>query len=144
MPSDKSKAFTMVEALVAVLILGLVVTASLKLVALSQRGLAQVREREALLRDASALQIRASLDPLDIFGTSGDLRWNVRERTSPLFSNEKIDIKSLGFGNDTGNFSGMPNGETKRWREIEVEGNGKSVVFFLPRAGGQSASGDTM
>ena len=132
----------MIETLVAVLILGLVVTASLKLVALSQRGLAQVREREALLRDASALQIRAALDPLDIFGASGDVRWNVSERTSPLFSDGDIDIKSLGFGEDAGDSSEKY--ATKRWREIEVGKNEKSVVFFLPRASKNVSSDDKM
>lgn len=134
--------FTMIETLVAVLILGLVVTASLKLVALSQRGLAQVRERESLLRDASALQIRAALDPLDIFGASGDVSWNVRERTSPLFSGGDIDIESLGFGDDAGDSSEKY--ETKRWREIEVSKNKKSVVFFLPRAAENVSSDDKM
>jgi prepilin-type N-terminal cleavage/methylation domain-containing protein len=144
MRSNKFDGFTMIETLVAILILGLVVTASLKLVALSQRGLAQTREREALLRDASALQIRAALDPLDIFGASGDVRWNVSEKTSPLFSDGDIDIKSLGFGAGAAGSSGSTNYETKRWREIEVSKNEKSVVFFLPQAAENVSSGDKM
>jgi hypothetical protein len=134
----------MIETLLAVLILGLVVTASLKLVALSQRGLAQVREKETMLRDASALQIRAALDPLDIFGASGDVSWRVYEKTSPLFSDENIDIESLGFGNSAADSSGSSKYETKRWREIEVTKNEKSVVFFLPLAAENVSSGDKM
>jgi Tfp pilus assembly protein PilV len=134
----------MIETLIAVLILGLVVTASLKLAALSHMGLAQVREKEALLRDASALQIRASLDPLDIFGASGDVSWNVYEKTSPLFSDKDIDIESLGFADKAADPSERADFGTKRWREIQVAKNGKTVVFFLPRASENVSSGDKM
>jgi hypothetical protein len=134
----------MIETLVAVLILGLVVTASLKLVALSQRGLREAREREALLRDASILQVRVSMNPLDLFGTSGDLSWNVSEKSSPLFADGGIDIASLGFSDDAGGESGTLNTGTKNWREIAVTRNGKSVTMFLLKPGETVSSGDKL
>ncbi|MDR1137910.1 MAG: hypothetical protein LBK91_06265, partial [Synergistaceae bacterium] len=75
---------------------------------------------------------------------SGDLSWNVREKTSPLFSDGTIDIESLGFRDGAGGSSEPPKQEDKRWREIEVAKNGKSIVFFLPREGENISSGDRM
>jgi hypothetical protein len=134
----------MIETLVAVLVLGLVVTASLKLVALSQRGLSEVRERETLLREAGILQIRVSMNPLDLFGTSGDISWNVREKSSPLFADAGIDIESLVFSNGAEETFGKVKGKTKSWREIEVFRNGKSVTMFLPKPSENISSGDKL
>ena len=117
----------MIEVLMAVLILGLVVTASLKLTALSNRGLREVREMETLLREGAILQIMTAENPLNLFGTSGDISWTVREKSSPMFDMEEIDIASLSL-----NAADDSDGMTRRWRELEVTRNGKSVTLFLP------------
>jgi hypothetical protein len=129
----------MIETLVAVLVLGLVVTASLKLVALSNRGLAEAREREILLREAGILQIRATTDQIGSFGASGDVSWSVGEKSSPMFADSDIDIAAMVFANET---NPKPGHVEKSWREIEVTRNGKSVTMFLPRPGENVSSGD--
>ena len=127
-----SKGFTMVEALVAVVVLGLVVTASLKLVALSQRGLSQVRVTEEMIDEAAKMQIVLTVDPLKSFGTSEDVSWNVEEKKEPLFEDE-IDVSALGIDSDlvSEDIEKMK-GREQRWRELEVMKNDRSIVLFLP------------
>ena len=127
-----NKGFTMVEALVAVMVLGLVVTASLKLVALSQRGLSQVRVTEDMIDEAAKMQIVLAIDPLKSFGTSEDVSWNVEDKKEPLFEDE-IDISALGIDSDlvSEDIEKMK-GREQRWRELEVMKNDRSIVLFLP------------
>jgi prepilin-type N-terminal cleavage/methylation domain-containing protein len=126
------KGFTLIETLVALLVLSLVVTASLKLVALSQRGLAEVREKERLLDAAGAIQIEIASDPLSIFGASRDLTWNVYEMSSPLLIGGAIDIGSLAFGQNMSQDLAQLNGREQRWRELELTRNGRKLTLFLP------------
>ena len=127
-----SKGFTMVEALVAVVVLGLVVTASLKLVALSQRGLSQVRVTEEMIDEAAKMQIVLAVDPLKSFGTSEDISWNVEDKKEPLFEDE-IDVSALGIDSElvSEDIEKMK-GREQRWRELEVMKNDRSIVLFLP------------
>lgn len=117
----------------AVLILGLVVTASLKLAALSNRGLREVRETETLLREGAILQIKAAENPLDLFGTSGDISWSVSEKSSPMFDTDDIDIASMSFLKPSEDAGADSKGIMNRWRELEVTRNGKSITLFLPK-----------
>ena len=123
----------MVEALVSVVVLALVVTASLKLVALSQRSLAQVRVTEDLVDEAAKMQIVLAIDPMNTFGVSGDVSWNVEEKKEPLFLEDEIDISALGIDNDmvSEDIEKMK-GREQRWRELEVMKNDRSIVLFLP------------
>ena len=117
----------------AVLIMGLVVTASLKLAALSNRGLREVREMEALLREGAILQIRTAENPLELFGANGDISWVVHEKSSPMFDIEGIDTESLSFINTPEDALSDSAGITNHWRELEVTRNGKSITLFLPK-----------
>lgn len=130
----------MIEVLVAVLIMGLVVTASLKLTALSNRGLREVREMEALLREGAILQIKTAEDPLNLFGTNGDISWVVREKSSPLFDMKETDIASLSFLYNSEEATTDSGGIMRRWRELEVTRNGKTVRLFLPKPYSAAAS----
>jgi prepilin-type N-terminal cleavage/methylation domain-containing protein len=138
------KGFTMIEALIAVLVLGLVVTASLKLTALSASGLSQAREMDALIKDAASIQIRAALDPLYIFGSSGDLQWRVTEKSSPLWSDEGIDIAAMSFSDSETLELEKFKERDKRWREVEVARGGKSITIFLPQREETISSDDKM
>ena len=117
----------------AVLILGLVVTASLKLTALSNMGLREVREMETLMREGAVLQIMAAENPLNRFGTSGDISWVVYEKSSPLFDTGEIDIASLSFLNLPDGAPVGSEGINNTWRELEVTRNGKIITLFLPK-----------
>ncbi len=135
----------MMEALISVLVLGLVVTASLKLVALSERGLSAVRERERLIDEAAKMQIALTIDPLDSFGISNDLEWNVTEREESLWIDDKIDINTLRIGGDALTAEMEKFQEQKfRWRELEVIYKKKSMIVFLPYSEevARAASGD--
>jgi len=134
----------MIEALLAVLLLGLVVTASLKLTALSNRGLREVREMETLLREGAILQIKTAENPLDLFGTNEDVSWVVHEKSSPMFDIEEIDIASLSFLNGLDEAAIDSSGILNRWRELEVTRNEKSVTLFLPKPLNEIVSGDKL
>lgn len=120
----------MIEVLVAVLIMGLVVTASLKLIALSERGLYTVRQKEALIDEAGKLQIALMADPTQTFGASGDLSWKIEGKNSPLWMDETINIDELGFESERSDdkFKTME----LRWRELEVIRGGRALTLFLP------------
>ncbi|MDL2263298.1 prepilin-type N-terminal cleavage/methylation domain-containing protein [Synergistaceae bacterium OttesenSCG-928-I11] len=133
MSLNKKRGFTMMEALISVLVLGLVVTASLKLVALSERGLSAVREKEALIDEATKMQIALTIDPFNSFGISDDLEWNVTEREESLWIDDKIDINALKIGGDELTAEIEKFREQKlRWRELEITYQKKSMIVFLP------------
>jgi prepilin-type N-terminal cleavage/methylation domain-containing protein len=128
------KGFTLAEVLIAVLVLGLVATASLKLVTLSERGLSQVRVKEDLLDEANRYMIELAVDPTNTFGISGDVSWKVEEKSAndildgalvleglKLFSEQSIsvDIEKL-------------KATEYRWREMEITKKGDSITLFLP------------
>ncbi|QVL37104.1 type II secretion system protein [Aminirod propionatiphilus] len=79
-----SRGFTLLEVLVAVAILALSATGALRLVAMSQRSLAEVRLQRDFLDGARALQVRALAGDLPSSGSEGDLAWEVRPVTREL------------------------------------------------------------
>lgn len=120
----------MIEVLVAVMIMGLVATASLKLIALSEHALYTVRQKEMLIDEATRLQHTLLNDPSRTSGTSGDVSWKIEEKKSPLWTNEMIDIDKLSFESDRSNdqFEQME----LRWRELEITRKNKTLTLFLP------------
>ena len=113
--------------------MGLVVVASLKLTALSQRSLAQVRMREALLDDAMRLHVVIADDPLNRFGTSGDLSWQVTEKKEALWSEGTIDLDTLSIASEvTSQDINALAGMERRWSELEVRRGEQSLTLFLP------------
>ena len=133
-----SKGFTMIEVLIAVLVMGLVVTASLKLVAISERGLWLVREKEILIDEATKLQIFLMSDSnqaFQAFGISGDISWKIEEKKSPLWIDETIDLDNLMLESErrlsSGDKDALKNKE-QRWRELEVTRKEQTLTLFLP------------
>lgn len=130
----------MVEVMIAVLILGLVATASLKLVSLSERGLSQVRMREALLDEANRYMIELTVNPANTSGTSGDVSWRVDDMAEKLFF-EALDLQGLDleglklFGEDLDAVSKdiqKLKDKEQKWRELEVTKGDGSITLFLP------------
>jgi prepilin-type N-terminal cleavage/methylation domain-containing protein len=139
----KIKGFTMIETLIAVLILALVVTASLTLVSLAERTLAGVREREYLLSSASVIQLETAPDQLSVFGTSGDIEWAVEEKTAEPDIEGDIAAAALSFSQEqTARGWESPGNRTRKWNVLTVKRNDKSVVFFLPPPAVKTASDD--
>lgn len=123
----------MIEVLVSVVVLGLVVTASLKLAALSEKALGAVREREALLDEVSKAQVMLTIDPLNSFGRSGDLEWRAEDQQNELRLDERIDISALAFNDDEmkAEFERFQK-QALRWRELHVAYRGSEMMIFLP------------
>lgn len=121
--------------MVALLIMGLVATASLKMVAMSERALVGVREKESLLDAATSVQMLIMADPSQLNGVSGDIEWKVKEERKNPFLDEKIDIDKLMLEGDRRRLGGgddaLKNMEL-RWRELLVTRKGASVTLFLP------------
>jgi hypothetical protein len=138
----------MVEVLIAVLVLGLVVTASLKLVMLSERGLSQVRVKEALLDDANRYLIELTIDPTNTFGMSGDVSWNVEDMKVNPFIDGTLDLQGLNLFSEENNISiDMDKLKEReyRWRELEITKKGESIKLFLPYSDvAEGSSGDIM
>ncbi|MDR1481642.1 MAG: prepilin-type N-terminal cleavage/methylation domain-containing protein [Synergistaceae bacterium] len=127
------KGFTLVEVLVSLAVMSLVVAASLKLAALSGKGLSQVREREAIIEEAYKMQTELMLDPMKTFGKSGDIEWNVEdmEDNSWLERLSAMNGLRLGGREEPIDLSALMN-DPHRWREIEIKRDGKSIMLFLP------------
>ena len=91
--------FTLIEVLVAVVILATVCTAALKLVILSQNTLAEVGERERLLDETREIEIGILTGELDERGTSGDIRWETEDREVEMFGEDfgRLDLEGLNF-----------------------------------------------
>lgn len=133
----------MIETLISVLILAMVVTASLTLVTLAERTLAGVRERERLLGAASVIQLKTVSNPLNIFGTSGDIEWAIEEKTADPDIEGDIAASALNFSGEEiiRGFESTEN-RTRKWTELTVKRNDKSVVLFPPPPAARTASGD--
>lgn len=129
----KRGGFTLIEVLVAVVILATVCTAALKLVLLSQNTLAEVGEREKLLDAAREIEIGVLTGELDERGTSGDFRWETEEREAEMFGEDfgRLDLEGLDF-DGTGRSGDVSETIRVRWREITVRGaKDDSLTVYL-------------
>jgi prepilin-type N-terminal cleavage/methylation domain-containing protein len=107
----RRKAFTLLEVLVAVTILGLAATGALRLAMISQKTVAEVVVQRELLDQARALQILLlSGGSVPDESTSGDLSWRI----------EKVDQSVM---NDLA---------TIQFRKLHVTYKNRSVLFYLP------------
>jgi prepilin-type N-terminal cleavage/methylation domain-containing protein len=135
------KGFTLIEVLISLAVMSLVVAASLKLAALSGRGLSQVREREAIIEEAYKMQTELTLDPTKTFGRSGDIEWNVEEMEDDSWMERLSAMNGLRIGGreEPLDLSALMS-DPHRWREIEIKRDGKSIMLFLPYSKEAAAS----
>jgi hypothetical protein len=98
------------EVLVAVAVLALAATGTLRLVAMSQRSLAEVRIQRELIDRSRALQVRALAGDLPSSGREEDLSWERRTMSQEL-------LEGLW---------------TIRYGLLEVEYQGRSLLLCLP------------
>lgn len=129
----RHEGFTLIEVMIAVVILATVGTASLKLVILSQDALAEVTERERLLESAREIEIGILTGELDERGTSGDIRWETEDREVEMFGEDfgRLDLEGLNF--DGAARSGDVSETIRvRWREITVrDAKDNSLTVYL-------------
>ncbi|MCE5202226.1 MAG: type II secretion system GspH family protein [Synergistaceae bacterium] len=139
-------AFTLIEVLVAVVILAFTAVAALKLVILAQNGLGEARKKRMILDEAQSLQTEIKLGKAESFGVSGDITWDTVEK--------KQDILGENFGKLDFDKSGDKRNETDfgdvRWRELTVKyKDGEKIILYIPSGTDnikwkdEEASGDT-
>lgn len=95
-PKTRSAGFTLLEVLVAVAVMGLAGAGALRLVVLSERGLAEARQQQFFIEDASRLRLDVIYGKTSINGSSGDLSWETRTKDQPVLGNQwKIRYRTL-------------------------------------------------
>jgi prepilin-type N-terminal cleavage/methylation domain-containing protein len=106
----RRRAFTLVEVLIAVVILGLAAAASLKLVAMSHRTLAEVRIQRELLTRGKEMQFEAMRGVLPESGRDDQLTWQLRNQTISILD----DMWSVKF------------------RTLELSMQGRKILLYQP------------
>lgn len=129
----KRGGFTLIEVLVAVVILATVGTAALRLVVLAQNTLVEVGDRERLLDETREIEIGILTGELDERGESGDFRWETEEKEAEMFGEDfgRLDLNGLDFDGVE-----LPSAASEtvrvRWREITVrDSKGNSLTVYL-------------
>ena len=77
----RKRAFTLVEVMVAVVILSLTATAAIRLVMLGQEGLRGAKAEITLTQEAKAIRTGIMLETIETSGRSGDIIWETSEGT---------------------------------------------------------------
>jgi len=108
---NKNKGFTLIEVLVAVAILGLVATGSLRLMILASKSLIEVEETKELLNEARIIQLEFMTDETKpTSGTKNDYKWDLKE----------------------GSWSVLDGNWELKYRELKLESKNNEIVLFMP------------
>lgn len=132
MADGKSRGFTLIEVMLAVAILSLTATASLKLVVMAQNGLRAAKEQEQFLLAAEKLRSKIMTGELSENGSEDNLRWKTERKTKEFFTE---DFGKLDFNRKTTELKPDANFS---WRELELENRitNKKIKIVLPSNGG--------
>ncbi len=84
----KKGAFTLIEVLIAVVILGLAGAASIKLVTMSHRTLEEVRVQRELISKGKELQFSAIRGVLPDSGEEEGFSWELRKHSIPVLEGQ--------------------------------------------------------
>jgi hypothetical protein len=118
---------------------------------LSERGLGQVRVKEDLLNEANRYMIELAIDPTNTFGKSGDVSWEVEEKSVNEFLDSALVLEGLKLFSEQSVSVDIEKLKAReyRWRELEVTKGNESIKLFLPyselagaSSGDLTASGD--
>lgn len=125
---SKRRAFTLIEVMVAVVILAFTATAAIKLVMMAQNCLEDVKLERRLLDVARAIQVEVRCGKLDKSGTSGDFSWETADKQREVMGE---DFGKLNF--DASGDKGPQTGPLS-WKELTVKdaADGKQIVLLLP------------
>lgn len=124
----RHSAFTLIEVMLAVVILAFTATAAIRLVIMAQNTLAAVREKEALLTAAEAVEAGILTKESDLSGTSGDIKWVTADKQTEMMGE---DFGRLNFGRASGDASEEPT--DLKWREVTVtDKKDRKIVLYLP------------
>lgn len=132
MTDGKSCGFTLIEVMLAVAVLSLTATASLKLVVMAQNGLRAAKEQEDFLLAAEKLRAKVMTGEVSENGSEDNLRWKTEQKTKEFFTE---DFGKLDFNRKTTELKPDAN---FGWRELELENRitNKKIKIVLPSNGG--------
>lgn len=123
-------AFTLVEVMVAVVILALTATASLKLVMLGQEGLSGAKAEIALTEEAKAIRTGIMLGTVQTSGKRGDITWETSEGAKEMFDEDfgRLDLS----GPKRTDMIVIK--QTMKWKEIKVRNikEERNIVIYMP------------
>lgn len=132
MADGKSHGFSLIEVMLAVAVLSLTATASLKLVVMAQNGLRAAKEQEQFLLAAEKLRAKVMTGEVSENGSEDNLSWKTEQKTKEFFTE---DFGKLDFNRKTTELKPDANFS---WRELELENKitNKKIKIVLPSNGG--------
>ena len=132
MADGKSHGFSLIEVMLAVAVLSLTATASLKLVVMAQNGLHAAKEQEDFLLAAEKLRAKVMTGEVSENGSEDNLSWKTEQKTKEFFTE---DFGKLDFNRKTTELKPDANFS---WRELELENKitNKKIKIVLPSNGG--------
>lgn len=126
----RKRAFTLVEVMVAVVILSLTATAAIRLVMLGQEGLRGAKAEITLTQEAKAIRTGIMLETIETSGRSGDIIWETSEGTREMFGEDfgKLDLSAPEQAEM------IVIKEDMRWKKIKVSNTkeDRNIVIYMP------------
>ena len=126
----RKRAFTLVEVMVAVVILSLTAAAAIKLVMLGQEGLRGAKAEIALTEEAKTVRTGIMLGTVQTSGKRGDIIWETSDGTKEMFGENfgRLDFS----GREQTNMIVI--NEDMRWKEIRVSNtkDERHIVIYMP------------
>lgn len=126
----RKRAFTLIEVMVAVVILALTATAAIKLVMLGQEGLSGAKAEITLTEEARAIRTGIMLGTVQTSGKRGNITWETSDGAKEM------------FGEDFGRLDLSTPERTKmvvikqdmRWKKITVRNTKeeRKIVIYIP------------
>ena len=108
---SRNKGFTLLEVLIAVAILGLVATGSLRLMIISSRSLLEVEETRELLNEARIIQLEfMTNETKQSSGSEGKFKWDTREDAWSVLDGQ-WELK---------------------YKELKIETENNEIVLYIP------------
>lgn len=126
----RKPAFTLVEVMVAVVILALTATAAIRLVMLGQEGLRGAKAEITLTEEAKAIRTGIMLGTLQTSGSSGDIIWETSEGTKEMFGKDfgRLDLS----GSKQADMIVIK--QDMKWKKIKVNNTReeRNIVIYMP------------
>ena len=126
----RTRAFALVEVMVATVILSLTAAAAIKLVMLGQEGLRGAKAEIALTEEAKTVRTGIMLGTVQTSGKRGDIIWETSDGTKEMFGENfgRLDFS----GREQTNMIVI--NEDMRWKEIRVSNtkDERHIVIYMP------------
>lgn len=126
----RKRAFTLVEVMVAVVILALTATAAIKLVILGQEGLRGAKAEIALTEEAKAIRTGIMLKTVQTSGRRGDIIWETSDGAKEMFGDDfgRLDF----YGRKQTDMIVID--QDIRWKKIQIRNTKeeRNIVIYMP------------